>query len=94
VEIISRDAHVAQPMILAVDEVRELTAMFDGGDHLPDAYQDDGEGLADQCAGPRPCPYSRRDAFTHAPLLLVALADHDLGCGALCDDSLLFHHDR
>lgn len=37
VEIISRDAHVAQPMILAVDEVRELTAMFDGGDHLPDA---------------------------------------------------------
>jgi hypothetical protein len=37
VEIISRDAHVAQPTILAVDEVRELTAMLDGGDHLPDA---------------------------------------------------------
>ena len=45
-EVVSRDAHVAQPMILGVGEVCELAPMFDGGDHLPDAEQRRGESLA------------------------------------------------
>jgi len=47
-EVISRDAYVVQPMVRPsrIDEACELTPMFDGDDHLPDAEQHGGEGLA------------------------------------------------
>jgi len=50
VKIIPGDADVGEAMVrpCGIDEVPELTPMFDGDDDLPETQQDGTDGLADQ----------------------------------------------